>query len=838
MLFAVVSLGMTSCSDDSTVTPEGEGDVRIALGSVSYTSVTFSLSTEETSYTMFAYKVAEKGSVLTAQQVFDEGAKVTAPATSAITIKNLLQATDYTVYAVAMGTRGLSGISSLDFATTSDDSAPATSASLGVRLDKVTQNELHYTLQRGTEVTSGYLCVWPTIMKKNFVAETIKESGGALTEDQVITDVLMNMGYGLQVDGTEVEANWTQQTLIPDADYTVMMLGMLDETTPGDVSYRDFKTLPYEELLGDPTVEITEAGLSWSSARFAYTLNPDAYGFMRFVGDPKEVDQFIADYGEDELREWVRHTDYLFEQIYQTRFTMEPDENGNPRKSEGFFFGWDVIPNLKVTALAVACDGRYSVSKKLARLDLTLTDRPENSEPAKYSTKLFEPTATTAKTHFEFEENCRAVYYIVLPKSGYESAIASAGGELAYARKLDIEGNGIGRTGSSPLDPIANNDWYWTNLYPGGEYVIVSTAVNYDGMLNEKLQISEPIKTLPLVFGGSTVNNISVEFDKIGKFMARGVVRVPDNDIALFYNKVFAKADSIFYYHPNDDKYLRDWIMGEHLSWTPSDPSSGNAGDIWLWLMGKSPDWDFEKQAEIWEWDDLESSTDYVCYYCAEDNYGHITDLQKVEFSTMPTTTGPKPDATLSAFDINSHGCAFDIIVNNDVHKLRYLAVEQPVLDWDPATGTDQELEDAIYDKVMELGVDAKESVRSSLTGTNMNATWYLGAILYGTKDGEQIENFKWITIQLSGGRAISSALASRMMNPTPKAAPVRKIKGSGDSKSFAGWSRANIQSLSNLRSDNSGKTLSDKESHEIISKMQGYIPMKASEVVKHYYKR
>lgn len=818
MFLATITLGggITSCNDDPTTTGANGDSVVIKLNEVSYSAVTFTLSAKNAP-TLFAYEVALKTDAeRTAQQVFDSGIKI-APSDKDIVVRDLVQRTEYVLYAVSMGTNGLSSLTKVDFKTTSDSGAPATASALGIRFNKISQKEMNYTLQRGADVVSGFVCVWPTIILKNYLDEVRIESGGAISDNDAIKSVLMDLGYGMSVDGTEAGVSWTQWPLIPEAEYTVMMVGMLDATTAGDVSTVDFKTLPYEQLLGDPTVTLTTDYINHTSVKYRYTLNADAYGFMRYVGIPSMIDDFIAVYGEDQLREWVRHTDNLFEQIYQTKHTMEKDENGNPAKSENFFLGWEAA-GAPVVALAVACDDNLSVSKRVARLDVVLTAKPEG-DPAVYTVSGIEPTATTAKIHFDFSPNCHHAYYNVLPANSYKATIAAEGGELAYARKLDLEGNGIGRDGAQrPTDPIYNNDWYWTNLSPEGSYVIVSTAVSYDGLLNETLLISDPFTTKPLVYGGSTVTNISAEFDEIGKYSARGVIKVPDNNIALFYNAIFEKSDPI-----NDlsDAEIRQTVL--------------DYGDIWLWLQEKSPDYDPKQKAEVWTWSQFEANTEYVFYYCAEDNDGHITNLGRTTFTTLPATTGPNPDATLSAHNITATSCLFDIIVNDDVHKFRYLAIQDEVLDYNPATDTQKQLEDAIYDMVIgDLGMDARESKRNmELVSTTPNSTWYLGVIAYGTSDGsskEEIETFKYLKITLGNGKAVPTARFVKTMSM------FHKITGSGDSKSFAGWSAANIKSFD--RSQAKARAAEAADAQKAIEQMDGYMPFKASEILKRYYKR
>ncbi|MEG1983450.1 MAG: hypothetical protein RR037_06950, partial [Alistipes sp.] len=802
MLFAGLALGTTSCSDDPT--PEVESKptgVTITITSTTYAVVSFTLAADKT--TLFAYKVAPKGTSMTAQQVFDEGTKC-APQAEAYSVTKLVQDTEYTLFAISMGQNGMSDVAKVDFRTIADSGAPATAKSIGIRFTEITQNSLKYSLQRGSEVTGGYLTIMPTITLTNYVDEQVKTGA---TRDDVMIDMLMNLGYGLAVDGTESEAEWKQQTLVPDASYTVMLLGMMDKTTPGDLATVDFRTLSFE-LKGNPTVTLTTDYVNYMSACFRYTLNKDAYGYMRFVADKSEIDGYLTNHSEDDLREFVRHTDFLFEQTYQKATDMEKDANGNPTVSESFSFGWDLSGH-EYTALAVACDNQLSVSRtqKLARVDVTLTEKPVGDDVV-YDCYASSVSATAARIHADFSPETRSVFYAVLPADSYEATIAGNGGDIIYGRILWEEGWGIGRTGSNPTDPIFHNDWPM-KLAQNSTYVIVSTAVGYNGLINEKLLISKPFTTKTRVFGDSDAT-VKVSADRIGKYGARGIFQVPKDNVVWLYNVCLEGNDPGN--SSSDDAMIQYLISGEC--------------NEWIWEGEGSSDWSPELQAETYGYTLMNPNSNYTIYACAEDEHGHITSLARSSFTTLPETVGPNPKiTTMNVYDITSTSCKMDIIVNDNVNKIQYILVWEDLLDYDPATGTEEQLSKAVYDFVVSQGVTSQESIvgASAADITPKNGVFYLGAIAYGT---EGHEDYKYMKVQLSDGHSTGKMLPAKTLSL------FHKVIGKNLSKTIAGQRAANLKAFDRSPINKNGviHVKNQAEANHVMGKLGGLKVSKMSD--------
>ena len=90
-----------------------------------------------------------------------------------------------------------------------------------------------------------------------------------------------------------------------------MTVGMIDEDTPGDAQLTHFTTKAFP-LQGDPTVEISVTDKNYMKAYFHYEINKDVYTYLRFVTTKSEIDEYIAHFGEEDLREFVRFSDPMW----------------------------------------------------------------------------------------------------------------------------------------------------------------------------------------------------------------------------------------------------------------------------------------------------------------------------------------------------------------------------------------------------------------------------------------------------------------------------------------------------------------------------------------------
>ena len=715
LLATAVLGGMTACGDDDP-DPKGQtGTLSIQIGETTYDSVTFTLSSsEQPAPTMYAYLAAAQGTTMTADQVFDQGTRQSATS-GTFTLKALDEDSAYTLYAVSMGEAGLSAVASADFTTPANEWGPATARSMGVQINKVTETGVNVTYMLGKEATLGMVAVWPRVVLENYVYETLKlDESGTLTEGDIVVGLLVDTGYGQFVSGDET-LNWGEE-LWPDADYVFMTVGMIDEDTPGDAQLTHFTTKAFP-LQGDPTVEISVTDKNYMKAYFHYEINKDVYTYLRFVTTKSEIDEYIAHFGEEDLREFVRFSDPMWEYIDQTQ-----------SKTESINFGWEAGGQW-FTALAVAADENLSISKKLARADVQLPEQPEGTEPATYSCHATNIAATNCDVHFDLDDNCWRVFFRVIPPAAYQKELGDYG-ELIYSRVLWEEGWCYYREGNTPESPVANNDDIFMDLAPDTEYVIVATALNWDGMLSG-VTASEPFRTKALTYENSTAE-VSIEMDNIDKYSARAIYHANDKTRVL-YHAILEKASAS--QAGSTDSEIIGYLMSYGNAWAMVD-------------FEESPDYRPELGGQVWTWAGMDPNTEYVYYYCAEDVNGAITGLGRTGFTTLPVTSGPNPDVTISVYDITSTGCTVDIVMNSDVRDFLYLTVEEELLNYDPETGTQEELAQAVYDYVLQQGLKGTSSKRNEvLTKLNPGKNYYTGAIAYGSGTAEKFRYDKFTTL-------------------------------------------------------------------------------------------
>ena len=804
-LAAGVLTGLASCSDDPETsqpdTPQPEFKIGVQVTSKSFSSVTFNLTTEGDTPTLYAYTAVEKGTVFTAQQVYDEGIRA-AVQTEPYTLSGLTNDTEYTLYAVAMGQNGLSNLASAEFSTDNDPGAPQTSKSIGIQFNEITQTGVNFSLQRGSEATGGMMAIWSSIILNNYVEDQIMLSQEDITREQIVSDLLI-MGYGMEVDGTEQNADWTAEKLRPDADYTVMLMGLVNGE-PADVSLVEFHT-PAFDLIGNPTITLSVEKKDYMMAWIRYTLNEDAFGYMRYITDKSEVDRYLETHTEDDLREFTRFADGLFDQLGQLRHEMpDVDENGNVYKISSTNFGWDAAGN-EYTAMAVACDRNYSVPKHMARIDFRLEEFPQGTDPALFTCEARNIAANNFDLHFEFDQSCMRAYCNVLPADGYRAQIEKAGGDLAYARALWDSGWVIYRTNEAdPNSPIANQDDMFADVSPGGEYVIVATALNYQGVLNQTLTVSEPFRMKNFSYENSEAVVIP-EVDRIEKTKARAIYRTGEKT-RMLYNVTLEASSSLL---NESEEAIRTYLMQQ--------------GNEWAYFHDKDIDWDPTVGAVVYTWPELTPGTDYVVLACGQDTEGRISEVNRAYFTTKAAIPGPDPQVQLNVYDLTPTSCTIDIIINDDVREYYYALIEEEVLNYVPGKDSQDVLEKEIYTVTRANGVPGYD------TQTNLDAssltyggTFYLGAIAYGA---EPAESFKYVKVQLPDPAATAlPQLSSVLLEQT------RPIYG-GEEKRFEALREANLQIVdrSPIGADGVVWVRDRQDAQNVLEQMGGYRPMRSS---------
>lgn len=809
LLGTALLAGAVSCSDDNTETPPPAPEktrLTVNVSKITFSSAEFSVRYEGEAPTVYAYEVVTKGTERTAEEVSKEGKTVTVR-DEAYPITGLANDTDYTIYAVGMGESGLSELTSADFRTLPDDGAPKSEKALGIRLNEVTANSMNFTLQRGSQVVKGLMAVWPTVQLENLIEDAIRETP-EITRDELIAGWLL-MGYGMEVDGTEENADWRAAPIWPDADYTVMMMGILEGEADGDVSTATFHSGALD-LVGNPGITLTLEKKDYMKAWIRYTITPDSYGYMRFITDKSEIDSYLERHTMDDLREFTRFSDNLFEQLFQRRIDLEDaDEQGNPFKIQSQNFGWEAGEHW-FSAMAVACDENYSVPKEVALLHFQLDKMPENTKPAEFTCEARNIAANNFDLHFEFEENCLRAYANVLPADSYRQVIDAAGGDLNYARQLWEAGWVMYRENESdPTSPLANQDDMFMGDYvhPGQECVIVATALNYSGVLNSEITVSEPFTMKEYTYENSQAP-IEVSVDKITKTSARAIYRgTPQTRI--LYN-VTVEAD--YEITKLSDDEIRQYIM--------------EYGQEWPYFHEKDEDWNPEVKGVTWTWNEQKPGKTYVVYACGQDTEGRISGISKASYTTLAANPGPNPDVELKAYNITSTSCTIDLLMNADAKEMVYALVEDNMLNYDPNSDSEAVLEEELVTVLLSSGMPAYDSViGSQATSLPYGGTFYLAAIAYGSNgpDGQPYEKLQYLKVQLkTGGKAPEAPLSART------AALFRKVAG-GDERAFEAVRRANMEATDRSPVTPEGKLYvrDAEDAQNVLEQMGGYRSMR-----------
>lgn len=720
-VFIALSLSLTGCEKEPA---ENLSDAEISVEIINSSdgNITFSLScNSETEPSLYAYMADERGLDKSAEDIYENGTKTVPKAQ--YTISGLEVGKEYTLYVTARVSDKLVTPVGVDFK--SDAFASSTDNSITVRIDNKTHNSLTYSLVSGKNVVKGFMTVLPRAWLNNYYYEGVVDG---VTKEDLVSDLLLG-GYGLEVVGEEKMASWTATPILPAADYSILVQAILADDVPGDVTILDFSSDDIG-VIGDPTLSISITDKNYMAAYFKYTINKDSYGYTRFITDKSEIDEYLQSFTEDDLREFLRFIDGTWMELGQTWDMMQPSTDGGNTKTkdEAINFGWDQ-GGLEFTALGVAFDKNLAVSKKYARLDGKLEEKPVNTPKAEFTCELRDQSATTVRIHSEFEETCARAYCIVVPSSMKDQYLENP---EETSRQLWYDGWVISREKLSPDSPIFNQDDLIMDLSPETEYVLIATAINFDGVLNEELFVSEPITTKKLTFSGSEAD-IQMSVVEEGKTLTRLLYKATDQTVE-FYHAILEKDMDIL---SASEEEIRTYLMEK--------------GNIWAWHGDKDPDWDAKLGGVAWTWTGMDPGTEYVSIACAQDTEGRVSSVNRLSFSTIPLTPGDNPDVTFNIYDITSNSFVFDMILNDEVGKVRYMIVQDQLLGLDESSD-EKVVSETLYENLLLNGTDGYESLRGvPVDKLPESSRLYICAIAYGAGDAEK---FRYDVIQLTDPNA------------------------------------------------------------------------------------
>lgn len=762
MLMLAISWSIVGCSKDNTIDNESGPYVQIELLNASAHDVSVTFIPIEVNPSMYAYQVfkaAEAPEALNGNDVFKNG--VQAPVSSnATVISDLEPNTNYRIFAVAMSENGVTRATYLDCATA--PAAEATANGIGIEVTSVTDRALSYKLSKGENVTAGRVLVYPKVQIENYLEDMYaqaEEAGVEVTREEALMEIMNNSLVHLTTRVSGDEAIDYAGLIMPDLDYYIMTLGLTGDAEeftdkePGDVLVLEVSTVASPL---DPTVggRLEEGKCSFSQANWTVWISGSTYGYMRFITDKVQIDQYLErGHTERDLSDFVRTVDYLM--LMQCRSTdqiqglkIDPVDNSATRVETIKFNPLTGAPGLELTCLVVPVDENYMCDRTVLRVDTVLPPKPDHSL-ATIEIEMVEIAATGFKCNFIFNEDCRTCYYGVYPAGTFEREYQDPADQFMLVGKLATEGYGATRLypGSPdlPVDPSYTECWH-NYLEPDTEYEIIATCIDYNGMLNEELYVTEPFRSKPLVDGGSKyklkIETYNVGRDGAGVYVGLDPDHIDANGLTAegAINIAYVKTLPATQPAPSSGAAMRSgsdiWHWFEKYcgnSWSMTRPGFKYGSDSYFWAQAFKPD------------------TEYVVYATAEDRDGHILDVVSAPFKTLPKIVGKDPRVTEVKFmNVKPKSFDYQLAVNDqtDYGKFICVSLDSGYFTYDP-TSSDPNLnsKETLVDDLVSL-IEGGQGM--NLSGTSFGATdvnngvkpgqtWYLAVIAYGALNDKGI---------------------------------------------------------------------------------------------------
>lgn len=676
----------------------------------SYNSVTFDVQAQDAN--IIAYMCVTKGTAATSNEVFDNGT-VVAQNSGNFTFKGLKSETEYTLCVVASNNQNLTKIESFDFSTLENSGAPATAKSAGIRLNGQTTDNVTFDITNGTDIDFSYVSIWSTSMLENYIMENSKLGYSdeatikAMIEGYQYTAFKV-YGAGAESKGLDYKTQYSE-SLFPDQDYMLITIGCTgndDQYTMQDVTVVRFVT-ESTKLVGDLGVKI-DCTPGYISMRYTITPNADATYYFYYATAQSQIDEYItyfdnkfgAGYGERMIKQFMTQTTLGWEDntdVGEVPLTIGFDQS-----------------ELMVSFIAVAADKNLMLGT-LSRNDDHTKPIPE-SDPAKFSLEVDRVAASSAWFNWTFYDNCATIYARPLTPESYDSAM-SAADQVTYSRNLFDEGWGFARPKNTQGQTVVYSEQYYSDIYPGNEYVVVATGLNYEAGLSVPLYVSDPFTLKTHTFENSEADT-RINITGVTRTKAKAIYESTAKTSMLFHRIL---EDGSFYEGLTDqqiiDKLLSTSVDDGGEMWAVYDPSEQ---DAFKWE---------------WTWTGLTPSTDYTYYYCSEDVDGRISELSKIPFHTSNADGGLNPDLTLTINSITTDRVTFDIVLNDDCSSSLYcLYSAEEVGEYNTQT----ELENRLKDFVISYGLRGTDSNYGiGLSISRPNKDYFLLAIGYGADNIE-----------------------------------------------------------------------------------------------------
>lgn len=647
-----------SCEKDDTDPNEGgneEPNTEVIEGITvsnivpTYNSVTFDVVAEDA--LAIAYIAVEAGTELTAQDVFNDGeAKGSTQGTFTYKGDGLKSETEYTLYVAAKTADGNIGPAANNFTTEENTGAASSDNAAGIRVESIGTASLIWEVTNGADIDFSITMVQPTILMENDCYEAAKSG---ISEADYIASVMTYEGNGYLVRETEGAGAvamynysdiYTTYPMYPDARYTIYTLGC-----KGD--YDDLTSVETLELtkldvltesiprIGNPYVEVTLKTQYFNGLAHTLTPNSDTAYWTKFFTQTAELDEFIAYYdriegagaGRIRLKEYIQHADpYVLDQSGASDISMS--------------LGWG-YEGINFSRLALGFDVNLMPGDQYGESIAQVLER--TGEEGEYEMQVDSIAAGNFRLTTTLKPNTQRVYWKLVVAGSYDAIVADPDAATALAQTLDYEGWVEFRSdamGQEDFETNKNHDVEYIRhsfVYdqsPATEYQIVSTSLNYGGVLSMPV-LSEPFTTLPRTFGNYEPSlTITADQSAISKTNVLVNYQVHDdayaNDERLFYHRFLSADDTIF--EMSDDE-IREWLL--------LDNGYENAN---CWTL-VSTDYEHEdKYSYHVNWAGLEPGTNYNYIYCTENGKGEISNLGMTTFTTVSNDGGDNPKFTIS----------------------------------------------------------------------------------------------------------------------------------------------------------------------------------------------